>query len=136
MKSIYKIYQPNHPTFRVDKKQEVYFEEDFHKVYESEYTPENNQKDNQTLEWLFEKFNIAHPSDFKGHSLSVGDIVELQVINEEELVYDFEEEKEVPSIYDRNYYICCNFGWQKIDFMSTKEYVEQADSKLYQQMNG
>ncbi|MBQ9160892.1 MAG: hypothetical protein IJ122_06180 [Methanobrevibacter sp.] len=136
MKSIYKIYQPNHPTFRVDKKQEIYFDEDFRKVYESEYIPEDNQKDIQILELLFEKFNIAHPSDFRGHSLSVGDIVELQVVNEEDSVYDFEEEKEVQLICDRNYYICCNCGWQKIDFILTKEYIEQADSKLYQQMRG
>lgn len=29
------------------------------------------------LDDLFEKFNINHPSDFTGHSLSVSDIVEL-----------------------------------------------------------
>ena len=29
------------------------------------------------LESLFTKFNIDHPADFKGHSLSVSDIVEL-----------------------------------------------------------
>ncbi len=30
-----------------------------------------------TLEALFEKFNIDHPADFKGHSLSVSDVVVL-----------------------------------------------------------
>ena len=29
------------------------------------------------LESLFTKFNVNHPADFKGHSLSVSDIVEL-----------------------------------------------------------
>jgi hypothetical protein len=29
------------------------------------------------LESLFAKFNINHPADFKGHSLSVSDIIEL-----------------------------------------------------------
>lgn len=31
------------------------------------------------LEGLYTKFNIDHPADFKGHSLSVSDIVALQV---------------------------------------------------------
>lgn len=30
-----------------------------------------------TLEAVYEKFNIDHPADFKGHSLSVSDIVVL-----------------------------------------------------------
>lgn len=136
MKYIYRIYQPNKPTFRVEKNRDVYFDEDFHKVYEGEYNPSYNQKDIQTLEQLFEKFNMARPSDFKGHSLSVGDIVELQVVNEEDLIFDFEEEKEVPAVYDWNYYICCSFGWQKIDFMPEQAYIDAADAKLYQQMNG
>lgn len=33
----------------------------------------------QLLEGLYEKFNINHPSDFRGHSLSVSDIVALRV---------------------------------------------------------
>ena len=33
----------------------------------------------QLLEGLYEKFNIDHPSDFRGHSLSVSDIVVLRV---------------------------------------------------------
>ncbi len=35
------------------------------------------QTQGDTLEALFEKFNIDHPEDFKGHSLSVSDIVVL-----------------------------------------------------------
>jgi hypothetical protein len=30
---------------------------------------------NETLEDLFYKFNMEHPEDFKGHSLSVSDVV-------------------------------------------------------------
>ena len=30
-----------------------------------------------TLEAVYEKFNIDHPADYKGHSLSVSDIVVL-----------------------------------------------------------
>lgn len=32
------------------------------------------------LEKIFEKFNINRPEDFKGHSLSVGDIVDIDDI--------------------------------------------------------
>lgn len=31
-----------------------------------------------TLEGIFEKFNLHHPADFRGHSLSVSDVVSLQ----------------------------------------------------------
>ena len=32
----------------------------------------------EELEKLYEKFNINHPADFRGHSLSVSDIVALK----------------------------------------------------------
>lgn len=32
----------------------------------------------QTLDDIFRIFNIEHPSDFKGHSLSISDIVEIE----------------------------------------------------------
>ena len=34
-----------------------------------------HMKPNETLESLFYKFNMEHPEDFKGHSLSVSDVV-------------------------------------------------------------
>ena len=46
-------------------------------VYVGELTKRGDQTD--VLEGLYTKFNIAHPADFKGHSLSVSDIVALQV---------------------------------------------------------
>jgi len=46
------------------------------------------------LEELFTKFNIHHPEDFRGHSLSVSDIV---YINNE-------------------YWYCDSLGWEKIAF--------------------
>lgn len=33
---------------------------------------------NDTLDWIYEKFNVDHPQDFTGHSLSVSDVVVLQ----------------------------------------------------------
>ena len=47
---------------------------DYKVVYEGEIEGDNESK---ILEELFVKFNINHPTDFKGHSLSVSDIVEL-----------------------------------------------------------
>ena len=46
-------------------------------VYASALPPYRSQT--QLLEGLYEKFNIDHPSDFRGHSLSVSDIVALRV---------------------------------------------------------
>lgn len=35
-------------------------------------------KDGETLEDIYTKFNVNHPTDFRGHSLSVGDIVVIR----------------------------------------------------------
>lgn len=37
---------------------------------------------NRQLEDLYVKFNIDHPDDFRGHSMSVSDIVALKVVGE------------------------------------------------------
>lgn len=39
------------------------------------------------LEAIYEKFNIDHPTDFKGHSLSISDVVELYDANGSEFHY-------------------------------------------------
>ena len=46
-------------------------------VYASALPVHYNQT--ELLEGLYQKFNIDHPSDFTGHSLSVSDIVALKV---------------------------------------------------------
>ena len=43
----------------------------YDKVYSGEW------KDGETLEDIYERFNIDHPDDFTGHSLSVSDVVVL-----------------------------------------------------------
>lgn len=51
------------------------------------------------LESIYAKFNLNHPSDFKGHSLSISDVVEL---------------------YDENgseFHYVDQFGFRKIEFM-------------------
>ena len=51
----------------------------------------------QVLDGLFEKFNIAHPDDFRGHSMSVSDVVVLQENGVEKAYYvDSLGFKEVP----------------------------------------
>ena len=63
------------------------------------------------LEYLFYKFNMDHPSDFKGHSLSVSDIVVLETeghkaahfvdsIGYKEIPDFFKGEREKPSLDD------------------------------------
>ena len=51
----------------------------------------------EVLDGLFEKFNIAHPEDFRGHSMSVSDVVVLQENGMEKAYYvDSLGFKEVP----------------------------------------
>jgi len=45
-------------------------------AYKGEVTDSTSTVDS-ILNKLFEKFNIDHPEDYKGHSLSVGDVVVL-----------------------------------------------------------
>lgn len=96
-----KIYQAKNPTFRVDENKVVYSLDDYNMVYEFEQNIPDYADKHALLEQVFEKFNIARPTDFKGHSLSVGDIVELQS--------DF-------SGRWTETYICSNFGWKKIQW--------------------
>ena len=51
----------------------------YKKVYEGEVQEEKDIL--HTLESIFEKFNLQHPSDFHGHSLSVSDVVVLDGVS-------------------------------------------------------
>lgn len=62
---------------------------DYKVVYKGEVEDGDPQ---EILENLFVKFNVNHPEDFKGHSLSVSDVVQL----------------------GDDYYYCDSFGWTKI----------------------
>ena len=64
---------------------------DYEVAYEGEI--EVTSSINNTLEELFEIFNIRHPEDYKGRSLSVSDIVEI----------------------DGNNYYCDSIGWVKLE---------------------
>ncbi len=64
--------------------------EDYIIVYEGETDETDAHK---ALEGLFMNFNINRPADFKGHSLSVSDVVELD---------------------GKNYY-CDSCGWKELE---------------------
>lgn len=69
--------------------------EDYLLVYES--TTENKESDIEILEDLFFTFNMDHPSDYHGRSLSVSDVVALKRNNSWE------------------YYYCNDVGWEYIE---------------------
>ena len=92
-----------------------------HDNYELIYTaPLNdfNGNQNHTLNKLYEQFNINHPADFKGHSLSVSDIIALKVNG-------------VVS----SYYVD-SFGFkEQPHFLSTQNYLETAEKSVEQNYN-
>lgn len=88
----YTIYQSKKPTFRVDDSQVLYNQSDYNEIYNAKYLITDEADDIEILETLFEIYNIRRPTDFKGHSLSVGDIIDL----------------------DGRLYVCCNCGWKEI----------------------
>ena len=51
--------------------------ENYKLVYLGELSELQGQTQSETLEAIYEQFNIAHPEDYRGHSLSVSDIVVL-----------------------------------------------------------
>ena len=63
--------------------------QDYKKVYEGEEEGEDNI---DILDKLFEKFNLTHPVNFRGHSLSVSDVI----------------------ILDDKMYYCDSIGWKEI----------------------
>ena len=51
--------------------------ENYELIYVGELSELQEQTQGETLEVIYEKFNIDHPEDYRGHSLSVSDIVVL-----------------------------------------------------------
>ena len=68
-------------------------------IYDKIYDGEVECK---TVEDVYTKFNLDHPEDFKGHSLSISDVVE---------VYESD-------LIDKGFYFCDHIGFKKIDFNS------------------
>ena len=89
----YTILQQINPTFRVMKEENIKKEE--YKTIYSGTIEEGDLNKNQILENIFIKFNVSHPKDFKGHSLSMSDIV----------------------ILDNQTYLCDMVGWKKVNLI-------------------
>ena len=86
-------------------------------VYESNVDCKN-------LEDVYAMFNLNHPEDFRGHSLSVSDIVE---VNNGKSVAD-------------GFYFCDSFGFQKVKFDSSicklsEFYNKKLESKITDAMD-
>ena len=83
--------------------------------YDAVYTgalPERGDVD-QKLEQLFEQFNIAHPSDFRGHSLSISDVVAIKQGN------------------DVSCYYVDNIGFKPLpEFLPQENYLKNAEMSL------
>ena len=94
----YKIYQITNDDceYKFDwwkfAKDQLNLEKDYEVVYEGEIEPAGGN-DIATLEELFTIFNVNHPKDFTGHSLSVSDVVELDGVK----------------------YYCDSMGWEKLN---------------------
>lgn len=54
----------------------------YQEVYRGTLTELEDARSDDTLEKLYEKFNLRIPEDFRGHSLSVSDVVELNLDGE------------------------------------------------------
>lgn len=104
MKYYVTIYQPVEPTFAADDKKLEYKHKDFNRVYFAKRHAAENVNDQILLEDIFCEFNTQKPEDFKGHSLSVGDIVEIGRVDE------------IERTATTSPYICKNFGWSRIDW--------------------
>lgn len=98
----YTIYQISFP--KTKEEENIYFKYAFRPLdsidkvhfenYKNIYSGDIDIKDNVMvmLEKLFTIFNIDHPKDFRGHSLSVSDIVKM----------------------NNKYYYCDDFGWTEV----------------------
>ena len=60
-------------------KDRLNFKRDYKLVYTGEMEYQQSDGVNDILEELFLKFNMNHPADYKGHSLSVSDIIKLNL---------------------------------------------------------
>ena len=78
-------------------------------VYEGEV-------DCQDLEDVFQVFNLHHPSDYRGRSLSVSDIVEVI-----EVKTDADNDCSHGHPVEAGFYYCNSFGFKKVSFGSPQE---------------
>ena len=89
-----------HLSFSPDRDSFIPNNNDYKVVYEGEVL--NDSDDHAKLEDFFYMFNVDHPQDFKGRSLSVSDIIKL----------------------NEKYYLCMPMGFKDI----TKEVALKRES--------
>ena len=82
-------------------------------IYVGELSELQEQTEGETLEAIYEKFNIDHPEDYRGHSLSVSDIVVLHQNGE------------------NSAHFVDSFGFTGLpDFMQTLEGVKEQEAEI------
>ena len=87
--------------------------ENYELIYVGELSELQEQTQGETLEVIYEKFNIDHPEDYRGHSLSVSDIVVLHQNGE------------------NSAYFVDSFGFTRLpDFMQTLEGVKEQEAEI------
>ena len=99
-----------------DIAKEKFDSKDYRLVYSGVLDNEYNSADASTLNHLYEVFNIRHPKDFTGHSLSVSDVIVLTNDKGE-----------------RKIYYCDSFGWETIEnaqFPNRMNYDEMVEYLL------
>lgn len=97
------IYQQITPTFHVDESQNHYYKEDYKSVYTEEIPETDPSTFKAKCEELFARFNNGnYPEDYKGHSMSVGDIIEFETTPDEH------------GCFGTYSYICCNAGFMNV----------------------
>lgn len=67
----------------------------YNKVWEGEIN------DAYDLDDIYHEFNLNHPADFTGHSLSTSDVVEM----------------------DEKFFFCDSYGWVELNWSEPKEFV-------------
>ena len=84
--------------------------DDYELVYEGEV---GEFRGNATLEALYTQFNTDHPEDFRGHSLSVSDVIVISVDGKDTA------------------YFCDSFGFTEMpEFFREKELVQEKSAKV------
>ena len=87
--------------------------ENYELIYVGELSELQEQTEGETLEEIYEKFNIDHPEDYRGHSLSVSDIVVLHQNGE------------------NSAHFVDSFGFTGLpDFMQTLEGVKEQEAEI------
>ncbi|MGN0364953.1 MAG: YodL domain-containing protein, partial [Suilimivivens sp.] len=87
--------------------------ENYELIYVGDLSELQEQTQGKTLEAIYEKFNIDHPEDYRGHSLSVSDIVVLHQNGE------------------NSAHFVDSFGFTGLpDFMQTLEGVKEQEAEI------